>query len=79
MIGVAVAEDEGVLPVGRVPVHHPHALPAANLAGHPLRHIDAVVEDRGIEAFLREQGLHAVQGQQRRLEVAGQDQVGTGL
>ena len=50
MIGVVVAEDEAVGAIGDEPVHDTHAELAADLADLTLRDVEAVMEDRDIEA-----------------------------
>ena len=73
VVGVAVAENEAALPVGHVPVDDAHAPRSTDLADHPLRRVDAVIEDRHVEAFALEEAVDGKRGQQCPLEVTPGD------
>ena len=79
MVRVAVAEDEALLTVGRVPVHDTHVPVARDLADDALRHVDAVIEHSDIEVNGIKQSTHHVRCEERCLEEAPQNRLGLRL
>ena len=76
VVGGAVAEDEALLAIGRIPIHHAHAARPRRLADEALRYVDAVVENRRREAAIREQTIRHARCEDRRREITSQHRLG---
>src|SRR4051812_4548564 len=69
MVGISMAEDEALLPVGRVPVHHRYTRLPAAFPDHTLGDINTVVKNRYLVLPLAQQSLSGETGKKGRVKV----------